>query len=156
MTEKPYRKNVAAILLNAQGRVLVGWKHNAWQLPQGGVEEGETPAQALLRELAEEIGTTKFHILRESTQWYCYEWPAPPPPKRQQYRGQCQRYFLVQFDGTDDDIDLAKHREFARITWLTPAEVLTHAWDVKRPIYRKAFEEFGLLSAAPTQPEDPL
>lgn len=145
MSEKPYRNNVAAIVLNREGRVLVGWKHKAWQLPQGGIEPGETPAQALVRELAEEIGTDKFHILRESAHWHCYDWPAPPPPKRQQYRGQRQRYFLVQFDGTDADINLEAHHEFTRIAWLTPEEVLTHAWAVKRPIYRKAFEEFGLL-----------
>lgn len=147
--EKPYRDNVAAIVLNRDGRILVGWKHNAWQLPQGGVEPGETPAQALVRELAEEIGTANFHIVRESAHWHCYDWPAPPPPRKQHYRGQRQRYFLVQFDGRNDEIDVAKHGEFARAAWLTPEDVLRFAWEVKRPLYRKAFEEFGLLNSAP-------
>ncbi len=146
--EKPYRENVAAIVLNREGRVLVGWKHNAWQLPQGGVEPGETLEQALLRELAEEIGTSRFHILRESAHWHCYDWPRPPKNKKQ-YRGQRQRYFLVQFDGEDDEIDVAAHGEFARAAWLAPEEVLRLAWDVKRPVYRKVFEEFGLVPPRP-------
>jgi len=145
--DKPYRDNVAAIVLNRDGRILTGWKHNTWQLPQGGVEPGETPEQALLRELAEEIGTHAFRIVRASAHWHCYDWPNPPE-KKKQFRGQRQRYFLVHFDGHDHDIDVAKHGEFARAAWLTPEEVLQHAWHVKRPLYRKVFEEFGLVKPA--------
>ncbi len=144
-SEKPYRDNVAAVVLDDRGRVLVGWKHKGWQLPQGGVERGEDLRSALLRELAEEIGTDKFHIVRESAHWHCYDWPGAVAPHKQQYRGQRQRYFLVQFDGEESDIDVETHGEFTRAAWQTPATVLEQAWHVKRPIYRVVFEEFGLL-----------
>jgi putative (di)nucleoside polyphosphate hydrolase len=146
---KPYRRNAAAVVINADGHVLVGWKHETWQLPQGGVDDCESFAEALVRELSEEIGTDRFRVIAESAQEFCYDWPGPVAKRKQRYRGQRQRYYLVRFEGTDDDLDPHVHGEFAAMRWLTPAEVLEHAWEVKLPIYRAVMQEFGLLDSAP-------
>ena len=72
---RPYRRNAAAVVVNADGHVLVGWKHKTWQLPQGGVDDDETYAEALVRELSEEIGTERFSVVGESAREFCYDWP---------------------------------------------------------------------------------
>ena len=143
---KPYRRNAGAVVLNAEGKVLVGWKHGTWQLPQGGVDDGETFADALVRELSEEIGTDLFSVLRASEQEFCYDWPGPVKKHKECYRGQRQRYFLVRFEGRDSDLAPHLHGEFTKVCWLTPAEVLAHAWEVKRPIYHAVLREFGLVA----------
>jgi putative (di)nucleoside polyphosphate hydrolase len=142
---RPYRRNAAAVVVNGDGHVLVGWKHGTWQLPQGGVDDGETFADALVRELSEEIGTQRFSVVRVSGQEFCYDWPGPVKKSKQCYRGQRQKYFLVQFEGTDADLNPHLHGEFADICWLRPDEVVRHAWEIKRPIYREVLREFGLL-----------
>ncbi len=77
---RPYRRGVGAVLINTEGKVFVARRIDtpgeAWQLPQGGIEEGETPRQAVLRELAEEIGTDKAEIIAESADWMCYDLPG--------------------------------------------------------------------------------
>ena len=146
MSARPYRDNVAAVVLDNTGRVLVGWKHNAWQLPQGGVRDGESFHDALKRELSEEIGSDKFRIINESEHFYCYEWPeGVETKKKKKYRGQRQRYFLVRFKGDDADLDPHTHGEFKDLDWCMPQDVLENAWDVKRPVYAAAFREFELI-----------
>jgi len=145
-----YRKNVAAIVLNDDGKVLVGKKHKAWQLPQGGVKKKENFEEAIKRELAEEIGVDKFTILKESEKFHYYDWPESvrlkKKKKKKKFVGQKQKYFLVKFDGEESDLDPDKHGEFTALTWLEPSEVLEHAWEIKKPVYEKVFEEFGLLT----------
>lgn len=140
----PYRDCVAAVILDGHGNVLAGRKHTAWHLPQGGVTQGETPEQALTRELAEELGTDKFIILSSSPTWRTYDWPWPMRKGGTLYRGQRQRYYLAMFDGTAADLDPHRHGEFSELAWMTPAELLERAWEVKRPVYEQVFKEFGL------------
>ncbi|MCH7864685.1 MAG: NUDIX domain-containing protein, partial [Proteobacteria bacterium] len=76
----PYRRGVGAVLFNAEGKVFVGRRtgggyQNAWQMPQGGIDDGETPEDAVLRELAEETGTGKADIVAESRSWLTYDLP---------------------------------------------------------------------------------
>ena len=146
---KPYRVNVAAVVLNPAGKILTGWKHGTWQLPQGGVVAGETFRAAVLRELREEIGTDKFRVLAASRRLYSYDWPAAKTVSRRKraYRGQRQRYFLVRFTGTRKDLHPELHGEFKALRWLTVRQVLAHAWSIKRLVYEQALREFGLLPA---------
>ena len=142
----PYRENAAAVVVNASGLLLVGWKHDAWQLPQGGVHRTESPEHAVVRELAEEIGTTTFHVLKRAQHVHCYDWPpGGVTARKKRFRGQRQHYFLVAFDGTVADLHPETTGEFAKLDWQSPADVLAHAWELKRPGYEAAFREFGLI-----------
>lgn len=143
----PYRENVAAVVVNAAGAVLVGWKHGGWVLPQGGVDKAEDIESALRRELAEEIGTSSFHIVRQACHVHCYDWPpGTVSGAKRPYRGQRQHYFLVAFDGSDSDLKPETTGELAQLEWLPPAEVVRQAWKPKRPGYLAAFREFGLIT----------
>ena len=118
------------MLLNSDDRVFVAQRldrsRSAWQMPQGGIEDGETPRQAALRELEEEIGTNKAEILAESAQWLSYDLPPELVPKlwRGRYRGQRQKWFALRFLGRDRDIDLATEQpEFSVWKWAAPGEL---------------------------------
>ena len=119
-----YRRNVGLMLLNHQGRVWVGRRTDtdldAWQMPQGGIDKGEAPAEAALRELEEEIGTAKAEILFQSDGWVTYDLPPELRAKvwGGKWRGQAQRWFALRFTGTDADINIAtKHPEFGAWRW---------------------------------------
>src|SRR3546814_11044557 len=112
----PYRPCVGLLLLNRDGNVFVGRRidtakegDNIWQMPQGGIDAGETPEEAALRELHEEIGTDKAEILAKSRHWLRYDLPSPLVGKVWQgrYRGQEQCWFELRFLGEDGDIDVA-------------------------------------------------
>jgi putative (di)nucleoside polyphosphate hydrolase len=111
--DRAYRPAVGIMLLNAADQVFVARRIDtdaeAWQMPQGGIDDGEEPRAAALRELEEEIGTNKATILAESRFWLRYEFPAELARKvwGGRYRGQRQRWFAMRFTGADSDIDLA-------------------------------------------------
>src|SRR5258708_3703473 len=115
-----YRPCVGIMLLNPKGEVFVGQRIDmpteAWQMPQGGFDEGEDPQSAAFRELREEIGTEKAEILAESTDWLRYELPTELVEKARHgpWHGQRQKWFVMRFTGNDGDIDLAtEHPEFS-------------------------------------------
>jgi putative (di)nucleoside polyphosphate hydrolase len=147
----PWRRGVGCLLLSAAGQVFVAQRigmPGAWQMPQGGIDEGETPAQAALRELEEEIGTGKATILAESAGWYSYDFPPELIGKAWggRYRGQTQKWFALRFTGADSDIDLATaHPEFNAWRWSDPAEVLAQIVPFKRALYRDVLAEFRHL-----------
>lgn len=118
---------------------------SAWQMPQGGIDPGESPAEAAMRELAEEIGTDKAEIVAESRDWHCYD--IPPEAARSRwggrYRGQRQKWFVMQFLGTDDHINIdTPDAEFADWKWVAPAELPDLIVGFKRAIYIALIEEF--------------
>ncbi len=150
----PYRPAVGILLLNRDNLVFVGRRIDqvleAWQMPQGGIDAGETPKQAALRELAEEVGTDKATVLAESREWFNYDLPAELVGKvwRGRYRGQTQKWFAMRFAGTDQDIDLnTGDPEFSDWRWLAPGEVLDWIVPFKRDVYRRIIAEFGHLLA---------
>lgn len=143
-----YRPCVGIILVNAEGLIFTGERTDApgaWQMPQGGIDKGESIEQCALRELREEIGTDKADILAVSAGWYFYDLPAKLQKKlwRGGYLGQRQRWVLVRFTGTDDDIDLTadRHQEFGRWRWATPEQVIADIVDFKRATYDGALAE---------------
>lgn len=146
-----YRPNVGLMLIGPERQVFVGRRLNqpdAWQMPQGGVDKGETPVEAAFRELGEEVGTTKALLLRESRDWVTYDVPLAmqPPHWKGRWRGQAQKWFALGFTGQDSDIDLtAHHQEFDAWRWVSAHELpgLIVAW--KRPVYEAVLKEFADL-----------
>lgn len=148
---QPYRKGVGIMLVNDRNLVFVGRRADtpgeAWQMPQGGIDRGETPREAALRELEEEVGTDKAEILAESQDWLAYD--LPPAVRAEawggRYRGQKQKWFLCRFLGTDADIDLERHhdREFTAWRWVEPASLPRFIVAFKRELYEAVLREFS-------------
>jgi putative (di)nucleoside polyphosphate hydrolase len=150
----PYRPGVGAVLFDARGWVFVGRRIDteaeAWQLPQGGVDPGEDPETAVLRELAEEIGTTKAVVVARAARPYRYALPAELVGKvwRGRYGGQEQWWFALRFTGTDADIDLNAdhHPEFNAWRWVPIGELPRLAIGFKRELYTNLVAEFAHLA----------
>lgn len=131
MSDLPYRPCVGLCIFNRDGNVFVGERldsSGAWQMPQGGVDEGEDIPTAAMRELLEEIGTDKAEIIRIHDQTLKYDIPADVLarlPWGKQYRGQEQTWVALRFTGGDHDIklDAWDHPEFGRYQWVPLAEV---------------------------------
>jgi putative (di)nucleoside polyphosphate hydrolase len=145
-----YRPAVGIMLVNGRGQVLVARRADmsavpAWQMPQGGIDPGETPRQAAMRELEEEIGTCKADILAESRAWMIYDLPAALAESvwGGRYRGQRQKWFVMRFTGCDADIDLAtEHPEFDAWRWVSPEELPALIVSFKRQLYTDILIEF--------------
>jgi len=149
-----YRPCVGILLLDARDRVFVGQRCDtraeAWQMPQGGIDPGETPIEAGLRELQEEIGTTEARLLAESRWWRSYDLPPEIAQRMWQgrYRGQTQKWLAFRFTGTDQDIAIdGPHREFCAWRWLEPSELVRRIVPFKRDVYLSVVDEFRHLWA---------
>ena len=145
-----YRPNVGVILVNRDGRVFVAARidnpADAWQMPQGGIDKGEDPAAAALRELEEEIGTGKAEIVAESEGWYQYDLPPELVGKMWggKYRGQKQKWYVLRFLGTDADINLdTRHPEFRAWKWVPFEQVPDLIVPFKRDLYQELVATFG-------------
>jgi putative (di)nucleoside polyphosphate hydrolase len=149
----PYRRGVGMMVVNTEGEVLVARrigpaksqdKRVYWQMPQGGIEPGESPRQAAMRELREEIGTDRVEIIAESPAWVRYDLPAAlrleAPSKA--WHGQEQKWFLMRYMGDETGIDVAtEHPEFSSWRWVSPAEVSDLVIHFKRDLYRQVMED---------------
>ncbi|WP_397544539.1 RNA pyrophosphohydrolase [Roseovarius salis] len=147
----PYRPCVGVMLANRQGEVFVGQRIDtegpAWQMPQGGVDAGEDPRTAALRELQEETGVSPdmVEVEAETRGWVTYDLPHELVPRiwKGRYRGQKQKWFLLRFRGMDDDIDIrTEHPEFSEWRWLPPADLPAAIVPFKRAVYEQVLEEF--------------
>lgn len=150
LAERPYRLGVGIVLLNPEAKVFVAQRIDtpqpAWQMPQGGIDEGEEPRATAFREMGEEIGTAAAELLAETPDWITYDLPAPIADKvwHGRYRGQRQKWFLMRFTGSDADIDIAtEHPEFCAWTW-AEFETLPHIIvPFKRPLYAAVVDAFA-------------
>jgi putative (di)nucleoside polyphosphate hydrolase len=141
------------MLIAADRRVFVGRRpgmpeDTAWQMPQGGVDKGETPVEAACRELAEEVGTARALLLRETRDWITYDVPEKMRPAswKNRWHGQAQKWFALAFTGSDSDIDLDAHeREFDDWKWIKGSELTGLVVPFKRPIYEAVVKEFADL-----------
>jgi putative (di)nucleoside polyphosphate hydrolase len=141
------------VILNAAGRVFVAKRIDtvaeAWQLPQGGIDKGEEPRAACLRELAEEVGTNNADIIAESSDWLSYDLPEDIADKvwKGKYRGQKQKWFCLRFLGEDGDIDLDTHHpEFEAWQWVAFESLPDLIVPFKRPLYEQVVAEFRYLA----------
>ena len=145
-TEFIYRPNVAAILRNRRGKILVCERlgvDGAWQFPQGGIDGGETPEEALVREVWEEIGVKAedFAILKKRGP---YRYLYGGGRVKRGHHGKEQFYFLCDFSGREDGIDVdQEHAEFQAYRWIEPAEFeLRWLPEMKREVYSAVFADF--------------
>jgi len=146
-----YRPNVGLMLIAADRRIFVGsraGRPDAWQMPQGGIDKGESPLEAACRELQEEVGTTRALLLRESSRWITYDVPkdSRPPYWKGRWRGQAQKWFALAFTGSDADIDIHAHdQEFDAWRWASARELPSLIVPFKRAVYEAALKEFDDL-----------
>jgi putative (di)nucleoside polyphosphate hydrolase len=147
---KNYRPNVAAIVLSPKyplncevfiaSRIDV--ETNAWQFPQGGIDDGENAKEALFRELKEEIGTDDVSIIAEYPKWVSYDFPDAVAKKMAPYDGQTQKYFLVKLNsGAKINID-TKIPEFSEYKFVPAQNIFDHVTYFKRTVYKEVLQYF--------------
>lgn len=147
----PYRPCVGVMLINRAGQIFAGQRIDttapAWQMPQGGVDKGENPREAALRELGEEIGVTPdlVEVIAETPAPLAYDLPPEMVPNiwKGRYRGQEQRWYLMRYLGRDDQINIAlPHPEFSCWRWISADEMLEAIVPFKREIYAQVIGAF--------------
>jgi len=159
----PYRPCVGVMLLNREGRAFIGRRTDgpehvddthAWQMPQGGIDAGENPWPAALRELYEETNVRSVEKLGESKDWYRYDIPRDIVGQawKGKYRGQKQKWYALRFTGDESEIDVVrpgggKHEpEFLEWRWEKPDRLPGLIIPFKRPVYEQVVREFAHLA----------
>jgi putative (di)nucleoside polyphosphate hydrolase len=164
MDSASYRPCVGVMLFNPSGLVFVGRRRKEnipkplrqgyeWQMPQGGIDAGEDPYQAALRELREETNVSSTTFLAESPEWYCYDLPGDALRKtsKGRFRGQRQKWFALRFEGHESEINIDEpaggHKpEFDAWRWEVIGRLAELIVPFKRPVYEKVVEAFGYLA----------
>ena len=150
-SEKNYRPCVGIVLIN-NGSIFAGqrldYKSDAWQMPQGGIEENESPIRAAIRELKEETGINKKHIniILESKNWINYDLPKELIPKlwNGKFVGQSQKWFAMEFSGSDSDVNInTKNPEFSKWRWMTKNKLLDSIVPFKKRVYENILSQFS-------------
>jgi len=143
-----YRQGVGVMLINPAKQVFVGQRidrtSNAWQMPQGGIDEGETPQEAAWRELEEEVGTRDAVLIAESSAWIKYDLPAELIEEfwGGKYLGQQQKWFLMQIQSEENINIHTKNPEFSNWKWLDPQALPEVIVPFKKTLYQNVLKEF--------------
>lgn len=150
------RLGVGMVLLNKRNQVFAAKKNTVntkmisfflkrpWQMPQGGIEDGETPVDAMMRELQEEIGTNNVEIIAETKDWIEYMLPKQLLRRNHTFVGQRQKWFLLKFLGNDNEINLntTDHKEFDTWKWMSAQNIIRLSVNFKRSLYIEVFKRF--------------
>ena len=146
---RPYRPCVGIMLINSINQIFVGKRFDnhgdAWQMPKGGIDAGETPIEAGFREMYEEIGTNKAELLCEHPDWLSYNIPEGLANQLWdgKYRGQTQKWLAFRYMGDDADINIATEQpEFCEWRWSSVESLHQLAVPFKRPVYSKIIADF--------------
>ena len=146
---RPYRPCVGIMLINSNNQIFAGQRIDnhleAWQMPQGGIDEGEDVETACFREMKEEIGTDKASIIGIHPEWLNYDIPEILADKLwdRKYRGQTQKWVALKFTGTDIDINIKTHiPEFSKWKWISPQQLASLAAPFKREVYENVLNVF--------------
>lgn len=158
----PYRPCVGIMLINKQGMVWIGSRDDggssanyefSWQMPQGGIDKGETPERAARRELYEETSVKTISLLEEAPEWFAYDYPPEvvQRSRKGKYRGQAQRWVAYRFDGDDDEINIlvppdGHSAEFSKWRWEHAAQLPGLIVPFKRPVYERVVAAFSHLT----------
>jgi len=147
----PYRPCVGVMLINAEGMIFAGLRKDstatAWQMPQGGIDDGEKPRKAALRELWEETGITDdlVEFVGKTHDWVTYDLPPDLLGRvwGGKYRGQRQKWFLYRYLGRDDQVNIAtEHPEFSAWRWIAADEMIASIVPFKRSVYEDVVRHF--------------
>ena len=150
---KDFRKGIGIFLINEKKQLWVGkridFRNDYWQMPQGGIDNNETPRQAMIRELSEEVGIKKnYEILMELEGWLSYSLPSSLKKIvwNGRYAGQIQKWFACRFFGEDDEFDLETHKpEFEDWKWIKPEDAMKSVVPFKKILYRDVLKGFKNL-----------
>ncbi len=151
--ERPYRIGVGLMIINRHKQVFVGKRadmshsdiSNHWQMPQGGMDSHESPEEAAMREMREEIGTNKVYLLAESPDWLTYDFPEALANVLWggRFRGQKQKWFLFEYLGEDGEIDISTpHPEFSAWQWVDPESLPDLIVPFKKEMYQQILDMF--------------
>ncbi|MDG2296010.1 MAG: RNA pyrophosphohydrolase [Paracoccaceae bacterium] len=156
----PYRLNVGIMLINHDGLVFVGQRRDnhsdAWQMPQGGIDDGENPKEAALRELHEETGipANLVQVLEVSENWISYDLPKDLISQLWggRFRGQKQKWYLMRFLGSDTEVNIQTETpEFSAWKWIPPDALVENIVPFKKSVYQKVLSEFSKTLLMPGQ-----
>ncbi len=141
-----YRPNVCLIILNVEGKILLGLRAgpiSVWQLPQGGIESGDSLTDAALREAEEELGTSSFEVITTLESKHKYDFSKPKNYGGSTFCGQSQSYVVLRFVGVDSEIRVTsvENPEFSEVKWVSVTEALQIADNIRIPAYKTAFDE---------------
>jgi len=148
----PYRPCVGIMLLNQDNKVFVAKRIDtlveAWQMPQGGIDEGEDPEITAFREMKEEIGTNNAEVIAQTDDWLNYDLPEHLVGKvwKGKYRGQTMQWFVMRYLGQDSDINIeTDHPEFDEWRWADMSELPDMIIPFKKPLYQTLVDRFSYL-----------